>query len=118
MKKKDLIIIAIICGLAAALFGGIKLMESMNKKEEFGKVIYGNQVLFYFDVNKNDTYEFEGAYGTMHLEVQDGSFRVHEVECPNQICVGMGWVHKDDLFASIGIACLPNQIMIVYEAEE
>ena len=54
----------------------------------------------------------------MHLEVKDGSFRVYDVECPNQTCVGMGWIHKDDLFASIGIVCIPNQMIILYEAEE
>lgn len=118
MKKKDLIVIAVMLVLAGVLFGGFKIAESMNKKEEFGMVVHNNRVLFYFDVNKDDTYEFEGDYGTMHLEVKDGSFRVHDVECPNQICVGMGWVHKDDIFASIGIACLPNQVIVVYDAEE
>lgn len=118
MKKKDWIVILIILGLAAGIFAALKISDSMNKKQEFGKVIYNNQVLFYFDVNKNDTYEFEGAYGHMHLEVKDGSFRVYDVECPNQTCVGMGWIHKDDLFASIGIVCIPNQIIVVYEAEE
>lgn len=118
MKKKDIIVVLVLCALAGILFGGMKLMESMNTKEEFGKVIYNNEVLFYFDINKNDTYEFEGDYGKMHLEVKDGSFRVHDVECPNQICVGMGWLHKDDIFASIGIVCIPNQVVVVYEAEE
>jgi len=118
MKKKDVFVILIILGLAASLFAGIKIFESLNKKEEFGKVIYRNQVLFYFDVNKDATYEFDGDYGHMHLEVKDGSFRVYDVECPNQTCVGMGWVHKDDLFASIGIVCIPNQIIAVYDAEE
>ena len=118
MKKKDLFVILAICALAGILFGGMKLIESFNTKEELGKVIYNNQILFTFDVNKNETYEIKGDYGTMHLEVQDGSFRVYDVECPNQICVGMGWLHKDDIFASIGIVCIPNQIIVVYEPEE
>ena len=118
MKKKDLIVIAIMLALAGVLFGGFKLMESMNTKEEFGKVIYNNRVLFYFDVNKDATYDIDGAYGHMHLEVKDGAFRVYDVECPNQICVAMGWVQKDDLFASIGISCIPNQVIILYDAED
>ena len=119
MKKKDLIVILVMLFLAGAIFGGFKLYESMNTpKEQFGMVVHNNKVLFYFDVNKDATYDFDGDYGHMHLEVKDGSFRVHDVECPNQICVGMGWVHKDDIFASIGIACIPNQIIVVYNAEE
>ena len=44
MKKKDVFVILIILGLAASLFAGIKIFESLNKKEEFGKVIYRNQI--------------------------------------------------------------------------
>ena len=119
MKKKDVIVILVMVVLAGVLFGGFKLAESLNKdKEEFGMVVHGNKILFYFDVNKDATYDFDGDYGHMHLEVKDGAFRVYDVECPNQICVAMGWVEKDDLFASIGISCIPDQIMVVYDAEE
>ena len=119
MKKKDLIVILGMLLLAGALFGGFKVYESLNKpKEEFGMVVHGNEILFYFDVNKDATYDFDGSYCHMLMEVKDGAFRVYDVECPNQICVAMGWVQKDDIFASVGISCIPNQIIVVYNADQ
>ena len=72
----------------------------------------------YFDVNVDNTYEFTGDYGKMHLEVKDGAYRVYDVECPNQICVNMGWLEEGDIFSKIGISCIPNNIWVVVESEE
>ena len=51
----------------------------------------------------------------MHLEVKDRKFRVIDVECPNHICEGMGWIGEDDI---IPISCLPNQILIYAQQQE
>ena len=120
MKKKDIIVIAIIllvCGLA---FGAMKLMDNKNTntQETSGIVYYGNNVLFYFDIDEDATYKFKGDYGTMHLEVKDGAYRVYDVECPNQICVHMGWLEKGDIFSAIGITCIPNNVAIICDIEE
>ena len=118
MKKKDWIVIVILVLVAAIAFGGMYLNNMNNKGDKTGAVIHGSEVLFYFDVNKDDTYEFTGDYGTMHLEVKDGSFRVYDVECPNQICVNMGWLDYDSVFAQVGITCLPNNIAVICETGE
>ena len=120
MKKKDIIVIAIIllvCGLG---FGAMKLMNNNGNTPEnpSGIVYYGNKPLFYFDIDEDATYTFRGDYGKMNLEVKDGAYRVYDVECPNQICVHMGWLAKDDLFAAVGITCIPNNVAIICDMGE
>ena len=117
MKKKDWVVMAVIVVIASLALGAMLLMNKDTYKNR-GAVIHGSKVLFYFDIDKNDTYEFTGDYGKMHLEVKDGSFRVYDVECPNQICVNMGWLDYDSVFAQIGITCLPNNIAVVLESGE
>ena len=117
MKKKDWIVMGIIVAVASLALGAM-LLFNRDTNEPTGVVVHGNRVLFYFDINKNDTYEFTGDYGTMHLEVKDGTFRVYDVECPNQICVNMGWLDKDSIFAQVGITCLPNNIAVLLETGE
>ena len=118
MKKKDLIVIGVIVVFALVALLGMKFMNANNTGDKTGLVVYKSDILFYFDVDKDATYEFTGDYGKMHLEVKDGSFRVYDVECPNQICVNMGWLHKDDLYAQVGITCLPNNIAVICESGE
>ena len=42
------------------------------------------------------------------MEVRAGAIRVSEADCPDKICVGMGWL-TDGAFP---IVCLPHRLMI------
>lgn len=114
MNKKDLKLIGIIALAAVLIFGIFYGKALLSGPKEVGEVIYNNEVILTFDVNKNDIYEFEGAYGIMHLEVKDGKFRVVDVECPNHLCEGMGWITVDDI---IPIVCIPNGIIVTGQTE-
>ena len=113
MNKKDIKFIAI-CLILGLVMGGIYFILDRNHQGDRGIVEYQEKVLFEFDMNKEDIYEFKGSYGTMHLEVKEGRYRVIEVECPNHTCEQMGWHDKDSLSP---IVCLPNEIVIYTKAK-
>lgn len=46
------------------------------------------------------------------IEISDKRIRVREADCPDQICVNMGWVSM----APQQIVCLPNRLMIKIKA--
>ncbi|MBP2644685.1 MAG: NusG domain [Firmicutes bacterium] len=42
------------------------------------------------------------------VEVQDGKVRIVEADCPDQLCVRMGWASA----APTEIVCLPNKVVV------
>lgn len=109
MNKKDLKFIGIIVAIAAIIGVVMLVVKLTSKPQELGVVQRGEEVILTFDIAKDGTYDFEGDYGKMTLEVKDHQFRVIEVECPNHLCEQMGWIDGESL---IPIVCLPNGIMV------
>jgi hypothetical protein len=54
------------------------------------------------------TYEVAGVLGTVVVEVADGSVRVVDSDCPDQVCVRTGAVSAP---GSV-IACVPNGVVV------
>ena len=108
MNKKDLKLI-VGCLIVSVIFYVGYLFVNSQFSGDIGIVEYKDEVLFEFDINKNDIYDFEGAYGQMHLEVQDKKFRVINVECPNHNCEQMGWHDTESISP---IVCMPNEVII------
>ncbi len=50
--------------------------------------------------------EWDGGYNL--VEVRPGAIRVSEADCPDRICVGMGWLTD----GAAPIVCLPHRLMI------
>ena len=60
-------------------------------------------------VEEEYTFTATGKIGlTNDIEVAPGKIRVCRADCPDQICVGQGWLDTD----FIPIACLPNTLVI------
>ena len=67
-------------------------------------------------VKETYTLTYEGESGnTNNVEVAPGMIRVHDATCPDQICVGQGWLDHESL---LPIACLPNSLMIYVSTPE
>ncbi len=114
MKKKEIIIVlGILVVCIISYFGFNMLYQNVNSENV--TVYYRDEVLFKVDSNVDDYIEFEGSYGTLYLEVKDGSWRITNEECPNHICSSMGWQNHDDI---IPIFCEPNEILVVSEDED
>lgn len=108
MNKKDVKLIGY-CFILFLLFGIVLLIFSNSHEGSIGVVEYKDEKILEFNLNQDGTYEFEGSYGLVHLEVKDEKYRVFDVMCPNHNCEQMGWHDKDSLSP---IVCMPNEIVI------
>ncbi len=110
MKKRDIILIAAILLVAAALF----LVLEMTKEEGARVVVKvdGKEVAEY-SLTKNGTYELNG--GTNILRIEDGKAFLSEADCPDHLCVKQGKIHR----TGETITCLPNKLTVtVFGAKE
>ncbi len=109
MKYKLLAaIIAVIfligCGLSA-----YALLAPPQKTIE---VLSDGEVIYTADLSVAPDTRFTVSYAdhTNTVEIVSGAIRVSEADCPNQICVGMGWLSS----AGLPIVCAPNRLVIRY----
>lgn len=101
LKKGDFIIIVSVAAAAAlSLFvpffsvrGGKTVTVSQNNREVYCGSIYENKTL-----------ELEGNT----VEIKNGSVKITEADCKNQLCVKQGSVKN----AGESIICLPNRVIV------
>lgn len=57
-----------------------------------------------------EPYEFDitSEYGTNRIRVEGGQICVVDADCPDRLCVRMGWRKN----AALPIACLPHRLVI------
>ena len=72
-------------------------------------IVHHGKVLQWFDSGIDGEYVVKGNVGEVHVEVKDKKWHVREVDCPNQLCVKMGWADENSI---IPITCLPNDVFI------
>ena len=110
MKKRDIILIASVLIVAAALFLVLELT-----KEAGARVIVkidGQEVAEY-SLEENGTYPLNG--GTNILVIEDGKAYLSDATCPDKLCVHQGKISM----TGETITCLPNKLTVtVYGAAE
>lgn len=72
-------------------------------------IVHRGKVVQWFDSGIDGEYVVTGDVGEVHVEVKDKKWHVREVDCPNQLCVKMGWADENSI---IPITCLPNEVFI------
>ena len=120
MKKKEIYILISI--ILIAVLGIIGLNIAKNKKQPTKKdeptekpvgiwvgIVHRGKVVQWFDSGIDGEYVVTGDVGEVHVEVKDKKWHVREVDCPNQLCVKMGWADENSI---IPITCLPNDVFI------
>ena len=65
------------------------------------------------DILRDLPEEFYEELPDVHFEVRDGALAFIKSDCPDQVCVSMGWQGRAGGFA----ACLPNQLFFQIERE-
>ena len=60
-------------------------------------------------VTEPEIFTVEGPIGTNTIQVEPGRIRVSNAECPDQVCVHMGWLTSE---GGMPIVCLPNKLVI------
>ncbi|MFR7590434.1 MAG: NusG domain II-containing protein [Longibaculum sp.] len=106
MKKKDLIVIVVLCVVIGI---GYFIFNMMQGSKDTVGVYYKNELIESIDISVNKTYTFEGSYGKFSLEVKDRQYHAVNVECPNHDCEKQGWIKEG---SSKTIVCLPNEIYV------
>lgn len=109
-NKEYLIIASILLALIGAYFIVNKVVSNNVKKSQIVEVREKDTVLMTFDISEDANYVLDVKLGHMHIEVKDGKYRVHDVDCPDKICEKVGWVSSD---SATLIVCLPNNIVLV-----
>lgn len=112
MKKKEILALLLVVVIA----GGVWLFTHFQHRyHEYIEVINQQQkVLLKVPLRKDGDYQIKGEIGYFHLEVKNGQYRAHDVDCPDKVCESIGWVSKDNYMP---IICLPNGIMVVLSDE-
>ncbi|MCR4399175.1 MAG: NusG domain II-containing protein [Firmicutes bacterium] len=54
-----------------------------------------------------------GLIGRSTFEVEDGRVRMVSSDCPDKVCIRMGWVERQGQ----AIVCLPNRVVLKVEPE-
>ena len=77
------------------------------------KIYVDGEVVRTVDLNSSGFFDVETPYGVNTIALEGGRIRVEDADCPDKLCVGMGW-RDDDL---VPIACLPHHLIIRVEGD-
>ncbi len=102
----DLLLVAGVVALAVCL-----IMSSVAKASGPGETaaveVNGRQVM-QISLRDNRDYIVNGFRGKSYISVQDGRICMTDSDCPDKLCVRIGWVSQSDA----SIVCLPNRVVI------
>ncbi len=106
-SKFDFILIALV--LFFSVFCVARLSHSQSQQSQGGKtaLIYEkNKLLEKVSLDKEGIITL--LNGKMQIEVKKGKIRVREADCPQHLCVNMGWIQ----YGGQNIICVPNKVSI------
>jgi len=102
----DLLLVAGVVTLAVFL-----IMSSIAKASGPGKTaiveVNGHEVMK-ISLLENRDYTVEGFRGKSSISVRDGQISMTDSDCPDKLCVKMGWISNNDT----SVICLPNRVVI------
>lgn len=101
MKKGDIIIISAVLALAVAI--GVFYFSGKNNATTV-EISRNNKVLYSLPLSEDNEIDIN----TNTIIIKNGSVRVENAKCKNQICVN----HKPINQKGEIIACLPNKVIV------
>ena len=121
MKKRDLIIVAVVLLIAVAGMAAVRLLTP-NTSTGTAKILVGSYVYKEVSLDEDQIIEVNQGNGTInHVEVKDGAINMLDSTCPDQQCVDQGEITMDNYEQRIlrnWIICLPNQVTIELVLED
>ena len=111
MKKKDLILISVILGIALVSFGIIKFTQKDGKEVI---VTVDGQKVHTASLEKDQVYEIPVKNGKNVMEIKDGKVRMKQADCPDLICRKHTAIEK----SGETIVCLPHKVVIEISSDE
>lgn len=109
MKKKDLLLIAIVLCIAGAFWLGRNLLSKDG--DEMVRVTIDGETYGEYPLTENQTIKIND---TNVLVIEGGSADVTEANCPDHLCVHQKAISKD----GESIICLPNKVVVEVQSDE
>lgn len=110
LKTFDYIIALIV--LLVTLFFIIDTLKTPGTSSQFYIESNGKKLLY--QKKSKEKITLKGPIGETTIEIENGTAKIIESDCKDQICVQMGEVIKHGQIA----ACLPNKIILGIEEED
>ena len=104
-RKKDIVLIAAVLAVAAALFLLPKLLRPAGAE---ASVIYDGTEVMRIDLDVDGTYTVQGDL-TATLVVSGGKIRFVNSLCPDKLCEGFGWIGLKGETA----VCMPAKLAVI-----
>lgn len=107
MKKKELIIIAILLFIS---LGGIALFYCVNASDQplTVRVSRDGEVIATLPLSLDYSETFSSASGSNTLVISNGTADITEADCPGQVCVDTHSISNP----GETIVCLPNKLIV------
>lgn len=106
-SKFDLILVILVLFFSGFLIFRTTLYRVRQSAQAAKAVIYqDSHILESVDLSKDSLFSI--LNGKMQIKVKDGKIRVTQADCPQHLCVNMGWIE----YSGQSIVCVPNKILI------
>lgn len=110
MKRKDLILIGTLLGIAVVLFLAMFFVKQNTVNGEAVILIEGKEYGRY-PLSKDTVIEIPGLLGNNVLTIQNGEAFMSSAVCPDKICMDFGKIHYNTEM----IVCRPGSIVVIIE---
>lgn len=106
-KTKALAAAAAVIFAVSVIWCAVILLRPKGRR---AKIIQDGKVLYTLDLSREKDRLIEVEYQGRRniIEIKDGRIRVREADCPDHICMDMGWLEDTP------IVCLPNRLVIEF----
>jgi hypothetical protein len=111
-RKKDIIVVATIVGLALLLFGINKIIYRQDG-ETYGEIFVAGKLVETVDLTKDQQLSVS-AVPAILLAVKDGRIAFIKSDCPDKTCIESGYLGE----VGQNTTCLPNKTTIRIRSRE
>ena len=97
-----LVILALLAGL---------LVRQLGRGGTVARVYLDGELVRTIDLSQVEegyTFSVDSSAGANTIQVEPGRIRVSRADCPDQVCVGQGWIST----SAAPIVCLPHRLVI------
>ena len=113
-RKIDIIILAAVLIIGAVGLGFINRGKGeAGQTGVYAEIHFDGEVKKLIFLDEDMTFSLEELPGVV-FEIHDHAIAFKSSDCPDQLCVHMGWQHSPGGFA----ACLPNNVMLLLDTTE
>lgn len=113
--SKDIILVVILLGIAGILWVWFSVM-GMGTDGAIAQISINGKDILTVDLSQEKDQQIDlSDYGVdIQLEVKDHAIRFTHSDCPDQICLGYGFIDTEPQTA----VCMPNRTAIVIHSEK